>query len=384
VSEAEVGSLPVMTKADLMDNFDDIVTDRRVSRELCEAHLGQGTGPGYLLGEYSVVASGGSSGQRGVFVYGWDAWAICYASIVRFQQRDWARDPSLAAVARVTAVVAASSATHLSAAISRTFSAPRSPRQLFPVSQPIQTIVAGLNDLQPTILMCYSSFLPHLAAETRAGRLAISPRRVIAISEPLLPEVRAAAAAAWAATVANGYGMSEGLFAGCCPHGIHLPDDLCLIEPVDAAARGSPSQRIYVTNLYNHTLPLVRFEVTDELTESGANCPCGSALRRIQDPLGRLDDTFVYRGGLSVHPHLFRSALGRHPQVIEYQVRQTERGADIQLVVAAGLDTLTLKQKVEQLLAAVGLHEPAVTVTLTSSLDRQASGKLRWFVPLPS
>ena len=35
-----------------------------------------------------------------------------------------------------------------------------------------------------------------------------------AISEPLLPEVRAAAAAAWAAPVANGYGMSEGLFAG--------------------------------------------------------------------------------------------------------------------------------------------------------------------------
>ena len=63
-------------------------------------------------------------------------------------------DPSLAAMERVTAVVAASSATHLSAAISRTFSTPRSPRQLFPVSQPMETIVAGLNDLQPTVLMC--------------------------------------------------------------------------------------------------------------------------------------------------------------------------------------------------------------------------------------
>lgn len=124
--------------------------------------------------------------------------------------------------------------------------------------------------------MCYSSFLPHLAAEARAGRLAISPRRVIAISEPLLPEVRAAAAAAWAAPVAIGYGMSEGLFAGCCGHGIHLPDDLCLIEPVDAAGRpaapGAPSQRIYITNLYNHALPLIRFEVTDELTEAEPNC----------------------------------------------------------------------------------------------------------------
>ena len=81
--EADVASLPVMTKTDLMDNFDDIVTDRRLTRELCERHLGELAGEAYLLGEYHVVASGGSSGQRGVFVYGWDAWAICWASMVR-------------------------------------------------------------------------------------------------------------------------------------------------------------------------------------------------------------------------------------------------------------------------------------------------------------
>ena len=34
-------------------------------------------------------------------------------------------------------------------------------------------------------------------------------------------------------TIANGYGMSEGVFAGGCADGIHLPDDLCLVEIVD-------------------------------------------------------------------------------------------------------------------------------------------------------
>jgi phenylacetate-CoA ligase len=78
-SEADIASLPVMTKTDLMENFDTIVTDRRVTRELCERHLDELAGDAYLLGEYHVVASGGSSGQRGVFVYSWDAWAICWA-----------------------------------------------------------------------------------------------------------------------------------------------------------------------------------------------------------------------------------------------------------------------------------------------------------------
>jgi phenylacetate-coenzyme A ligase PaaK-like adenylate-forming protein len=51
-------------------------------------------------------------------------------------------------------------------------------------------IVDGLNELQPTVLMVYSSFLPRLALEAQAGRLHITPRRIVAISEPLLPETR--------------------------------------------------------------------------------------------------------------------------------------------------------------------------------------------------
>src|SRR5262245_29751900 len=192
LSGADIESLPVMTKADLMDNFDEVVTDRRVTLESCERHLDQVTGDAYLLGEYHVVASGGSSGRRGVFVYGWDAWAICWASMLRFPQRDWASDPALAGIPRVAAVVAASKPTHVSAAFRQTFSTARTPEHLIPVSQPLERIVAGLNQLQPTELIGFSSMLPRLDREARAGRLRISHRRVIALSETLLHEDRTA------------------------------------------------------------------------------------------------------------------------------------------------------------------------------------------------
>ena len=121
--------------------------------------------------------------------------------------------------------------------------------------------------------------------------------------------------------------MSEGVFTGFCGHGIHLPDDLASSNPStptgDPVAPGELSHRVLVTNLYNHTQPLIRFEVTDQVTLIDGTCPCGSSMGRIEDPQGRLDDTFVYEDGLSVHPHLFRSALGQHPAIIEYQVRQT-------------------------------------------------------------
>ena len=313
----DIENLPVMTKSDLMDNFDDIVTDRRLDRAVCENHLEHLDGDAYLFDEFHVVASGGSSGQRGVFVFGWEAWAVCYLSVIRFQIRDWFGDPELANVPRVAAVVAAAQATHGSGALGRTFSGTGTTRHFLPVTLPLAEIVAGLNALQPTILQGYSSMLHRLALEASRGRLHILPRRINPISEPLTPETRALLQEVWGVPIINGYGMSEGLMAGACAHSVHLPDDLCLVEIVDAEGRavapGQLGERILVTNLYNAALPLIRFEVTDEVAVVPGSCPCGSALRRIGDPQGRLDDTFVYPDGTSVHPHLFRHVLGQHP-----------------------------------------------------------------------
>jgi phenylacetate-CoA ligase len=386
-SEADVAKLPVMTKSDLMDNFDAIATDRRVTKDLCERHLSAVTADSYLLEEYHVVASGGSSGQRGIFVYGWEAWAICWASMTRFPLRDWASDPALAGVSRIAAVVAASKPTHISAAFRHTFSGSRTREHVIPVSQPLGAIVTSLNRLQPTELVGFSSVLPLLAREALSGRLVISPRRVMGIAEPLLPEARAAVQDAWAVPVGSRYGMSEGIFTGFCGHGSHLPDDLCLFEPVgpdgSAVRPDAASHRVYVTNLYNHALPLIRFEVTDEVRVVDQPCPCGSSFRRMADPQGRLDDTFTYAGPVTIHPHLFRSVLGQDRQIVEYQVRQTQHGADIGIVAEAGFDAGAAGHAIEAALAAAGLEQPHVTVTLQAAVDRQPTGKLKRFVPLP-
>jgi phenylacetate-CoA ligase len=381
----DLSGLPVMRKSDLMEHFDDIVTDRRLTLDACERHVDALRGDAYLLDEFHVVASGGSSGQRGVFVYGWDAWATFYSSFARFPARDRKQHPELTTRPPVVAVVAAAKVSHISAAIGATFSTPDRPRHSIPVSQPMEQIVDRLNHLQPTTLMGYSSFLPRLAAETRARRLRIAPQRVVAISEPLLPEVRVDLEATWGAPVASGYGMSEGLFVGFCGHGSHLPDDLCLLELVGADGRpveaGETSAKVYVTNLYNTVLPLIRFEVTDEVTILEEPCPCGSTFRRVADPLGRLDDTFIYPDGTAIHPHVFRSCLS-HQGLVEYQVRQTTRGADISAVTSGEVDTDALASRIEGALRNLGLPAPVVAIATVDRVDRQASGKLKRFVPL--
>ena len=81
---ADLPRLPWMTKADMMENFDAATTDRRLTRDLVERHLARSVAdPSLLLGEYVVLVSGGSSGQRGLFVQTVDAYAEFAASVTR-------------------------------------------------------------------------------------------------------------------------------------------------------------------------------------------------------------------------------------------------------------------------------------------------------------
>ena len=85
-----------------------------------------------------------------------------------------------------------------------------------------------------------------------------------------------------------------------------------------------------------------------------------------------------------VHPHVFRSPLGRERAIVEYQVRQTERGAAISLICTGDVDLARMNAAITEGLCALHLSAPEVTFDVVASLDRQETGKLRRFLPLPS
>jgi phenylacetate-CoA ligase len=388
LDETALTELPVLTKAELMEHFDDILTDSRLTLAGIDQHLGTVETGSYLLGRYTALTSGGSSGRRGVFVYGWDAfavfWLTCYRTLLR------ARDsyPDLASRPAVMASVTAAHFSHATAAMARTFSNPRMTTVRLPVTLRTEEIVAGLNEIQPDFMTVYPSVLHTLAREAVVGRLQIAPRRILAGGEPLLPEIRAAAERAWRVTVINVYGTSEGggTAVGCDRGGTHVSDDQLILEPVDLAGRpvlpGERSARVYLTNLYNPVLPLIRYEITDEVTVLPGPCPCGSAHRRIADVQGRLDDVFTYQD-LRVHPHLFRTALSREADVVEYQVRQTPAGAAIVVRCTGPVSLDRLRDRVATALARVGLDRPDVTVQTVDRLERPGGvAKLKRFLPL--
>jgi phenylacetate-coenzyme A ligase PaaK-like adenylate-forming protein len=338
-----------------------------------------------LLDDYVCLASGGSSGLRGVFVQRLAEFADFAASIMR---QGIARQSAAGSVGEsmVIGAVLAASPVHASGFGIATASGPVRFVSV-PATLPIAEAVDRLNQLQPRALMAYPSKLTQLAREQLAGRLAIAPRSVTSTSEQLTTRARATITAAFGVPVVNQFASTEGLVGHSDPGGsvLAFATDMCIVELVDAdnqpLADGAASARVLVTNLHNLTQPLIRYELADRFVQYPA-LPGNGYLRAEVD--GRTDDVFRY-DGVEVHPLVIATAMVKTPRVVDYEVRQTNRGVDVNVVTDGPIDIAALAAAVSDGLRQAGLAHPIATVREVGSIPPHAqTGKTRRFIPVES
>jgi phenylacetate-coenzyme A ligase PaaK-like adenylate-forming protein len=255
------------------------------------------------------------------------------------------------------------------------------------VTLPLPEIVARLNALQPLLLQSYPSALSLLAEEQRAGRLRIRPVSVTSTSELFAPETRARVESAFGVPAIDQLGSSEGVLGMSAPGdpAIVLAEDLAIVELVDERNRpvppGTPSAKALVTSLMNPVQPLIRYELSDRFVRHPDAAEHGYARVTLE---GRQDDLLRY-GDVVVHPLVVRTVLVHEPALVEYQVRQTPSGVDVDVIASGPLDRAELERELAAGLARAGLAGPEVRVTVVDSLPRHPeTGKTRRFVPLPS
>jgi phenylacetate-CoA ligase len=384
---ADLPALPTMTKADMMAGLDDLLTDPRLSRAALERHLAGLTEATPLFGEYVVLASGGSSGERGVFAYGSDAILDYTLGLTR------------AGLARLLglgppppggvpmAMVAAASPIHATRALPDLSSGELLAVTSIPVTLPLPEIVDRLNRLQPMLLQGYPSALSLLATERAAGRLRIAPLAVTGSSEQFLPDARARVAAAFGVGVVDQFGSTEGVIGASAPDDptIVLASDLAIVELVDPRNRpvppGTPSAKALVTNLMNPTQPLIRYELPDRFVRQPDAADHGHLRVTVE---GRADDLLRY-GDVMVHPLVLRSVLVDTPEVVEYQVTQTRRGAHVEVVAPGGVHEPALAARLAAALRGAGVPAAEATVESVAAVARHPdTGKSKRFLTRPA
>jgi phenylacetate-CoA ligase len=385
-TEADLPSLPILTRAEMMEEFDRLITVPGLTRARVIDHVDHLEGDRYLDGQYRAIKTSGATGTEALYLYGWDAFVTFVMQGSRWTGR---RGESPDAV---LAQVFSCSPRHESG-IFHAFSTfesggPRS--HCFSGTWPLQDLVAGLNEAQPRVeaLQGWPSIIRQLALEALAGRLTLVPAWVSVAGEVCTPAVREAVRAAWGIEVSEFWGCSEGTYAFPCGvgDGMHIADDLVILEPVDRQGNpvpyGRPAERVLLTNLYNLDQPLIRYDIADAMTITDAPCPCGCAHRRITDVPARMDGVFEYPGGAVVPRRELERLLLASPGVADFFVDHTGRGIEVSVVTGASFDRNRLSGELVELLRNHGVPSPEVNVREVGTPQRLWSGKVREFAPL--
>lgn len=385
--EAPLDQLPSVTKADLMDHFDEAVTtpDLRLAdlenylRSLTET----GGDPGVpWQGRWWVAATAGTTGRRGTFVWNRTEWATVLASYAR--ANDWAGIAAGLTRPLKVALVSSRVPTHQSAVVGASLRSGLVPTLRLDVTAPMDETVAALNRFQPRILVGYASALKPLAAEQRAGRLDISPQGVMSASEVLTPHTASELEAAWGSAPFDVYAATEtaGIASPCTYRNKHVYEDLLIVEPMDRAGNpvppGTTGAKLLVTVLFSRTLPLIRYEMSDTVRMGGHACPCGRPFTLLEDIEGRIEDVLQLpgkEGGVSIHPIVFHHLLDQ-AAVRGWQVIQEPSRLRVLLAgLAPGASIEGVRSAVARALTTAGVVQTRVDVQLVDHIERTSLGK---------
>lgn len=384
LEDRPLAALPVLTKACLMDAFDEVVTDRTLKLDAVQQHVAALRGDELFDARYWVAATSGSSGRRTIVPCDVHEWSTVIASYARAQEWSGVRVSPFRHAKM--AVVSSRSPFHQSLRVGQSVSSPMIETLRLDAGQPLSEVTRALDAFQPAILVAYASMIQLLAEEQLAGRLHIAPPAVNSSSEVFSAEGRARATAAWGHPPFEVYAATEtgGIAAECDQHrGMHLFEDLVIPEVVDDEYRpvpaGETGSRLLVTVLFARTMPLIRYELTDRVRLDTKPCTCGRPFRLVAAVEGRTDDVFELRGAngatARVHPVVFHEALDAL-HVGAWQVRQEPDGIRVLLAgLRAPFDRVALADRIEAGLVRAGASGTHVVVEEVADIPSSAAGK---------
>jgi phenylacetate-CoA ligase len=341
IDSISVTDLPPISKQMMMDHYDDFVCDRSLKRTNIEEFLSGSAKPKEKYrNSYTVIHTSGSCGTISLFVYGPEDWAVIKALVV-------ARVVN--SVPRVTrkvkfAFIGATDGHY--AGVSLASDVPEPLARFLPLSinSPLEIIDHKSNAFYPDVLSGYSSGIYLLAQEQLKGNVAIRPERIICTSDPLTHEMRHTIKQAFGGEPINFYAASESLsMAAQCERreDLHMFTDWHIFEAVDdefrPVAAGSPGN-LLLTNLYNYTQPLIRYQMHDEVVINQQPCGCKLPFPIMRNVAGRQEEFLWFDTADGKRDYL-------HPIVLvelfvaglkKFQVIQTQRNEMLMKVMVEG------------------------------------------------
>ncbi len=382
--KAPLNQLPVLTKRMLMQNWNDVVTDKELHIDDIKSFIERIKLPELFKDKYYINSTSGSSGLKGIFAYNKEEWRNVMTSYSRVY--DWAGVKIGIFKHYKVAVVSSLMPWHQSAVVGYTAQSRIMQTLRIDSTQPIDEIVSQLNEFQPEVVIAYANMGKLLALQQINGTLRIQPSSVICASEVLTTHARKLIFKAWNIEPYNTYGATEtaGIASETTEHnGLKVFDDLVIVENVDdnykPVINGKFGTKILVTVLFSRTIPLIRYELDDSICFSEHQEYDRLPFSTIANIQGRQEEIISMKGSngnITIQPNFFHN-LFETTEINEWQVQQ-EKDNLITVSLVKPVSKVIIDKTRAILLSALLEKEilsPVVDIKEVDKLQKTALGK---------
>lgn len=341
---ADLADLPLTSKQDLRDNYP----------------FGMLAVPKARLATYHE--SSGTAGQPTPSYYTPEDWA----DLAERFARKWI-GMSSDDVFMVRTPYALMLTGHLAHAAGRLRGATVVPGDNRSLAMPYARVVRALHDLEVTLTWsvpteCLIWAVAAAAAGHRPGTDFPALRALFVGGEPVTPARRRRISRLWGVPVIEEYGSTEtGSLAGECPHGrMHLWADRAVFEVYDPrtgkVGREGTGQLV-VTPLFREAMPLLRYNLEDNVSVSYDDCDCGWNLPTVQ-VFGRA--AFGHRvGDATITQHRLEELVFSLPdsyQVLFWRARAEPTVLRVEIEVAEEHRTAAVAELTAAVRSAFGVN----------------------------
>jgi phenylacetate-coenzyme A ligase PaaK-like adenylate-forming protein len=272
---------------------------------------------------------------------------------------------------------------------------------LFPLSESLQwapnslssekdldRLCSEIERLERPILFTYPPdlwlFIKAASKRTQKPQLGF----VSTVGQTLEPEIRALAEEFFECPVRSFYSARD-MFAialECEKHEgrFHINEQHVIVEIVDDSgepvAPGAWGKTV-ITALYNHAMPLLRYQIGDSTRFVEGSCECGLQLRSIELRGRETEFVELPTGQLSAHEIGVRILKLLFNRIRQYQIIQKHDGLTILLVPETIRLEDSLIQRLTESITDVVQSTVAVHVEQVTEIERHG-GKFKRFIPL--
>ena len=222
---------------------------------------------------------------------------------------------------------------------------------------------------RPVLLQGYASVLSEVARVVIKNSLSM-PKTLLGVystAEVLTDSQRQRMEQAFGCKVFNQYGSREIPNIACeCRHGnMHVFTDMVMLESLTM----ENENRLLVTSLTNRLMPMIRYDIGDSGRLLDGACECGLPFPLMEMDLCRQNDHIRTRSGKTVHPSYFNRLLYGKTQIRQYQwVQHSLSRIELNLVAPQPLDADTLA---------------ALAVSIRQDIDTHISLEVHYFDHIP-